>query len=156
MKCSEVRRKLSAYIDREVCDSDDSVIRDHLCGCRACAREHAEMVMVSRSLSRVEGIEVPPFFMARLRQHTQEAAFPLPFLEKIRRATFVTATAIAVFVSLFVGHRVGRTLYYSISERVAQQTSGAAEVLDIGTFVEFPDGSLSDMYDQLIAGGNNG
>lgn len=114
------------------------------------------MTKVSRSLSRVEGIEVPPFFMARLRQHIQEAAHPLPFLEKIRRATFATATAIAVFVSLFIGHRVGRTLYYSISERVTQQASGSAEVIDIGTLVEFPDGSLSDMYDQLVAGGNNG
>ena len=156
MKCSEIRRKLSAYIDREVCDSDDGGIRDHLVGCRVCAREHAEMVSVSRSLSRVDGIEVPPFFMARLRQHIQEAARPLSFLEKIRRATLATATALAVFVSLFIGHRVGRTLYYSISERVSQQASGAEEVLDIGTFVEFPDGSLSDMYDQLVAGGNNG
>ena len=156
MKCSQIRKKLSAYLDDEVSERDKKVMSEHLKHCLECQKELSVLSNVVDSISALQGMKVPPFFMTHLRQRMREEAEPIPFLQKMRRFTMSAATAIAVVVSLLIGNQIGRTLYHSVAGTTVQQISETTDVLGIGTFEEFPDGSLSDFYNELVAGGNNG
>ena len=156
MKCSEVKRKLSAYLDGEVSDADRKEIAEHLKTCEDCQEELAALSSVSDALVLLGGIEVPPYFMTRVRQCISDEAKAIPFLERIRSIAVTAATAIAVIGALFIGNQFGRTLYHSITGKGTPATAQASDVFGLGAFEEFPDGSLSDIYNELVAGGNDG
>lgn len=157
MNCAEVRKKLSRYLDQEVCPEDRKALAGHLEACRACQAELASLSRVGDLLGdALEGIEVTPFFMARLRQRLREQAQPATFVEKFRRVALAAATALGVVASLLIGNQAGRTLYRSITSAEATPEVEAADVFGLGSYSEFSDGSLSDVYYQLVAGGNGG
>ncbi|KPK62777.1 hypothetical protein AMJ83_09855 [candidate division WOR_3 bacterium SM23_42] len=160
MKCSQIKKKLSAYIDGEITDNEKIMIKKHLKACAICQEEVAVLSRVKGSLSVLDGMEVPPYFMARLRQRIRdeklETVEHIPFLERIRRLAVPAATAAAVVASLFVGSQMGRTLYQAITDGSRQSGVEATDVLGLGSFEAFPEGSLSEIYDELVTGGNNG
>jgi anti-sigma factor RsiW len=156
MKCSQVRRKLSAYLDGEVSERDKKEIDGHLQQCKGCQEELAALSGVSDSLGIMAGMEPPSYFMTRVRQCIREEVKPRPFLGKVRSIVFSAATAFAVVVSLLIGNQVGRILYQSVAATGESQTAETTDVFGLGTLDEFPDGSLSDIYNELVAGGNSG
>lgn len=156
MKCSEVKRKLSAYLDGEVSGADKKEIAEHLTTCEDCQEELTALSSVSDALVVLGGIEVPPYFMTRVRQCINDEANATPFLGRIRSIAVTAATAIAVIVSLFIGNQFGRTLYQSITGNGTPATAQTSDVFGLGAFEEFPNGSLSDIYNELVAGGNDG
>lgn len=156
MRCPQVKRNLSAYVDGEVSDSDKKFISEHLKHCPECHKEMTALTNVVAAMNILQGAEVPLFFMTRLKQRLQEEAGPLPVLVKIRKFMLSAASVLAMVVSLLIGNQIGRILYYSIAETSVEQSSGTTDILGLGTFEEFPNGSLSDMYNELLAGGNNG
>jgi anti-sigma factor RsiW len=156
MKCSQVRRKLSAYLDGEVPDKDRAQISGHLQHCRGCQDELTALAGVSDALGILQGMEVPPYFMTRLRQQIKENARARPFVERIRSIAITAATAVAVIVSFFVGNQFGRILYKSVTATAVSETAEATDVFGLDTLEEFPGGSLSDIYNELVAGGNSG
>lgn len=160
MKCSQIKKKLSAYLDGEIEASERESIARHLKTCTSCRAELAALVQVKDTLSVLPGMAAPPFFMTRLRQRIKDEKSwverPMSILEKIRRAAVYAAAFAGVVVSLFAGSQMGRTLYQELASD-AQPVSGEnADILGLGSFEEFPTGSLSDVYSELITGGNNG
>ncbi|UCD05041.1 MAG: zf-HC2 domain-containing protein [candidate division WOR-3 bacterium] len=156
MKCSEVKRKLSAFLDGEIPSAGKKEIIEHLETCRGCQEELAALSEVMDALGVLEGMEPPPYFITRVRQSVREEGKPVPFLERIRSVAISFATAAAVVTSVLIGNQFGRTLYQSVAPAAISETAETGDIFGFGTLEEFPDGSLSDIYDELIAGGNNG
>jgi len=156
MKCSRIKKKLSAYLDGEMPEHEKNIISEHLRQCKDCRAELAALSAVRDVLKSIEGMEVPPYFIARLRQHIKAQAKPLPFLQRIKSLAVTAATAFALVASLFIGNQAGKTLYQSIAQTPEPVTAETSNVFGLSAFEEFPDGSLSDIYDELLAGGNNG
>ena len=115
---------------------------------------------MKETFSVLDGMEVPPFFITRLRQRIKDekslATRPMPILEKIRRVAFSAVAFAGVVVSLFVGSQMGRTLYQELANDTQLVSVENVNILGFGSFEEFPEGSLSDVYNELITGGNNG
>ncbi len=156
MKCSRIERKLSAYLDGEMPEQKRAVISEHLKQCEGCRAKLSGFRAIADALDTIEDMEAPPYFTTRLRQRLTEQKRTLPLLQRIRSLAVTAATTVAVVGSLFIGNQAGRILYQSITlirEPVMSETS---EVFGLGAFEEFPDGSLSDIYNELITGGNNG
>ncbi len=160
MKCSQIKKKLSAYLDGEMKVDERQMIAGHLKTCILCQEELAALSKVKETFSVLDGMEVPPYFMTRLRQRIKDEKFlatrPMPILEKIRRVAFSAAAFAGVVVSLFMGSQMGRTLYQELANDTQPVSVENANILGFGSFEEFPEGSLSDVYDELIKGGNNG
>ncbi len=156
MKCSHVKRKLSAYLDGELSIAEKKEIESHLQQCSGCQEELTALSSVTDALSILEGMEPPPYFMDRVRQGIRDEARSIPFLERIRSIAISIATATAVVVSLLIGNQFGRTLYRSVAATAVSEAAEESDVFGLGTLEEFPDGSLSDIYNELIAGGNSG
>jgi anti-sigma factor RsiW len=156
MKCSRSKKKLSAYLDGEMPEQEREVISQHLQQCEECRGEVAAFSAVTDALNTIEGIEVPPYFMTRLRQQVREQAKPVPFFQRIRGLAVTAATAVAVVASLFIGNQAGKTLYRSIAQTPEPVIAETNNIFGVSAFEEFPDGSLSDIYNELVAGGNNG
>jgi anti-sigma factor RsiW len=156
MKCYKIKKRLSAYFDGEIAEEEKKIISEHLAGCEKCQEELAVFSKVRDSLRVLRGMDVPPYFMTRLRQQIREETQPLPFFERIRSVVISAATAAAVVVSLLIGNQAGRILYQSIATSANSQTTETANIFGSNAFEEFPDGSLSDIYNDLITGGNSG
>lgn len=156
MKCSKIKKRLSAYLDGELSEQERCIISEHLKLCQECKAELAAMSSVSDALKILEGFETPPFFMTRLRQAVKEQEKPVPFLQRIKGLVVSAATAVAVIASLFIGNQAGRTIYQSIARTPEPAMVETSDVFGLDGFEEFPEGSLSDIYDELVTGGNNG
>ncbi len=156
MKCSKIKRRISAYIDGEVPEHERNLISEHLQQCEECAVELAALSAATDALNEIKGIEVPPFFMTRLRQNIREQTETVSIRQKIKRLVFSAVTAFAVIASVLVGNQAGKILYSSIARTHEPAVAETGDVFGLGAFEEFPDGSLSDIYYELITGGDNG
>ena len=156
MKCSRIRKKLSAYLDGEMHEGGSNDVSEHLQQCEECRKELAALSAVRDALNTIEGMEALPYFMTRLRQRMREQAKPVPFVQRIRSLATTAATAVAVVASLFIGNQAGKALYQSILHTPEPAVAETNNVFGLGAFEEFPEGSLSDIYNELVTGGNNG
>ena len=160
MKCSQIKNKLSAYLDGEIQDNERETVASHLKTCAVCQEELAALVKVKECLSVLPGMEVPLYFMTRLRQRIKDeetlAEKPMSVLEKIKRVAVYGAAFAGIVVSLFAGNQMGRTLYQQLVTDTQPVSFESDNILGFGSFEEFPAGSLSDVYGDLIIGGNNG
>ena len=156
MKCSKIKKRLSAYLDGEMPGQERRIISEHLKQCGECQAELAALSSVVDALETIEGFEVPPYFMTRLRQTVREQEKPMPFLQRMKRLAISAATAVGVIASLFIGNQAGKNLYQSITRTSEPVVAETGNVFGLGAFDEFPEGSLSDIYDELVTGGNSG
>jgi anti-sigma factor RsiW len=156
MECSRIKKRLSAYLDGEVSEDERITISEHLGQCDACQKELTSLSKVVDVLGRIEEMEVPPYFMTRLKQQVRAQVKPKPFFQRIRSMVLSAATAIAVVVSILAGSQMGRTIYQAITQTTELNQAVTGDVFGVGAFEEFPVGSLSDIYNELITGGNNG
>jgi len=156
MKCSRIKKKISVYLDGEMPEQEREVISQHLQQCEECRRELTALSAVRDAINTIDGMEAPPYFVTRLLQHIREQARPVPFFQRIRGLAVTAATAVAVVASLFIGNQAGKTLYRSIAQTPEPVIAETNNIFGVSAFEEFPDGSLSDIYNELVAGGNNG
>lgn len=156
MKCSRIKQRLSAYLDKEMSEQERLTISEHLKECEECRAEFAVLSSISDALKAIEGFEVPPYFTTRLRQAVREMEWRSPLLQRMRGVAISTATALAVVFSLFIGNQAGKMIYQLIARNSESATTETNNGFGLGAFEEFPDGSLSDIYNELITGGDNG
>lgn len=73
MNCKKFELTASAYIDRQLDESDSADYRAHLSECSACRREFGETEAASVMLSRADRLEVPrelhSYIMAEVSRH---------------------------------------------------------------------------------------
>ena len=82
MNCTNVREKLSMYID-DILDSEEvTALEEHLAGCGECMKEYDELSQVTLLLRAVPSVSLPASFDEKLSASL--AALPVTFDAKLR------------------------------------------------------------------------
>jgi predicted anti-sigma-YlaC factor YlaD len=151
MKCSTIQRKLSAYMDAEVSEQERTIISEHLASCPECQRILQVLTKMREELNLVPGIQSPPYFYTRLKQRMIDESRSISVLEKIRRFVLPGFATVLTLASLLLGNFMARAIYNGITETgVSTETTN---VLGIDAFDQFPEGSVSNLYCELLSGG---
>ena len=154
MKCELIKRKISALIDRELSKDEEFNVAEHLKQCQACRLELEKLTELRNILVRIPNIEMPYYFRTRLMQSINDyAVISQSLVEKLRRLVLPAAASAAVILSLALGNYIGKNLY-PILAAGAQPENESVEVLDFA-LNNFPGGSLSDMYQNVLNGEKN-
>ncbi|MEW6104225.1 MAG: zf-HC2 domain-containing protein [bacterium] len=155
------KRKLSAFLDGEVCKEEKHRISEHVKSCASCQKEVDRLSYVSHSLDAMEEVQASPYFMLNLKQKIIEReskrAIRLWFLEEINRVLIpvlegmnrilIPAGATALFlVSLLCGSYLGTSIYQIKGLKVLPTREGFDNFFSITLFDNFPEGSLGNAY----------
>ena len=158
MKCSQVKKKLTAYLDGEVSENEQEIISEHMKSCAACRQELEALRTVSRSLDEVADVEVTPYFRAhlktRLRDEKANGGKPFSFLEWIRRATIPVAAAALLLFSIVAGGQLGRIIYQQTAGTAQAQAAEIDYIAGISGLEEMSGVSFSEIYEDLYTGGS--
>ena len=75
MECSEVQKRLSAYIEKVVSPKQKALINAHLKGCKQCKRALADLKKAVKYVQGLEEVEPPAWLaqkvMARVRSEAE-------------------------------------------------------------------------------------
>jgi anti-sigma factor RsiW len=155
MNCSQVQKRLSAYIDGEITEKERILISKHLGSCPSCTEELNAIKALGTVMNDLDHITVPAYFRAHVKQRIKDqGSRPLPIIEIIRRAVFPVTTTAALIISILIGNFIGKTLYRDVAEIPAQEDSEIAGTFGLTSMNEFPEGSLSNVYYEYVPGGN--
>jgi len=148
MRCKKVKRKLYAYLDNELNESQKAKIQQHLCHCSDCA---SEVQLLTRTLSNLKiwrDIEPSDNFSAIFwgKVAAQEAIQPLhpSFLERLVHIPFTVAIATVLIIGLFLGGIIGNYLMPQNGEAKVKREYVASFALD--SFKALPPDSIGSVY----------
>ena len=97
--CSNITRKLSAYLDGELVPKELSAIKEHLDSCTGCAGELRRLSAVNSGIQQLPEVTPSPFFAARVSAAARALnVYHGPFLRFLR----VPVPAMAVMVSFIL------------------------------------------------------
>ena len=80
MDHTEIRRKLSEYLDNEVGATERREIEVHLDGCARCREALAELKQVVAAIREIPPVEPSPWLTTRIMARIREEAAPRPGL----------------------------------------------------------------------------
>jgi predicted anti-sigma-YlaC factor YlaD len=161
MKCSQVKRRLSAFLDGEVSEKEKLKISEHLKSCIDCQKELESLSYVSNFLDSLEEIEPSPYFIVRLKQRIAEQEskrlIRLPFMEWARRyhlerIAIPVGVAASLFLAVLGGSNLGRAIYKARMEMTSKVTEEFADVFSVTFFNDYTEGSLGSAYNDLLIG----
>jgi predicted anti-sigma-YlaC factor YlaD len=158
MKCSEVRKLLSAYLDAEVSEKDSRFIEEHIASCAACKTELDELSSVTRVIDSIEDIKVNPYFSIRLKRVIGDTetkqVIPAPILDWIRRAVVPVGAIALLLVSLFTGQQLGKVLYQIDAARTKSEDREVEYLMGVSSLNDVPQGVFSETFNTFITGGS--
>ena len=156
MNCSQIKRKLSAFLDGEVSEEQKSLISEHLKSCAYCLKDLEELSRVSDFLDVMEEVGVSPYFMVHLKRRIAEEKSKrfvrLPFLEWVKRVAVPVGVAALFVIAILGGNYLGRVLNQRI-DKVTELNEEIANVAGVNSFDDFSEGSLVDAYNGLLTEG---
>lgn len=148
MRCKKVKRKLYAYLDNELNESQKVKIQQHLCHCSDCAREAQLLTGTSSALKIWRDIEPSDNFSATFwrKVAAQEARQPLhpSFLTRLIHIPFTVAITTVLLFGLLLGGIVGSYLLPQNGEAKVKQEYVASFALD--SFRVLPPDSIGGVY----------
>ena len=148
MKCREVRRKLSAYMDGELNLYEKKMVETHLRSCTECQHELEILKETWEEIGALSLPEAAPYFYARLKARMKE-------LEKKKRLSWVErvlipASAVVVIVlGIFIGSTVSRNGNLQAANSSAEEELVSS--LYLNSFDDFPNSSLGEVYIELTS-----
>jgi anti-sigma factor RsiW len=111
MKHTEIRRKLSAYLDNQIDAADRAKIEGHLAGCASCRKALEELKRTVGHLKSLPEVEPPPWLTARVMALVRDQEQPRQaFWRRIFLPLHVKLPleAIALVFICFIGYQVAR------------------------------------------------
>ncbi len=155
MRCHSVRKKLSAYQDRELKGVEQEEIRRHLLDCQACSEQYAELERLWETLGETEEISPDPWFyrqlLERIKQHREQGLLPaLRYVFQLLRGSAIASGPLAV--GILVGVYLGNIMVESDFLPFRQTPAGFSQEPFLDTLRVFdsaPPGSLAHGYMQM-------
>lgn len=145
MNCREVRKTLSAYLEKEVSPAMAGKIEAHLAGCENCRLLTEELKVLNKSLSSLPEVEPSPALLAKLyaipgqveleispaaREPEKVRIFSRKFwLSPAFQPLLVSLTVILIVASLVFFTQPGRSFQKSFSLEFHRAYSQAQRVL---------------------------
>lgn len=129
MEHTEIRRKLSAYLDNAVSAEEKEKIKRHLGSCGNCRGALADLEWTIGHLKRLPEVEPPAWFTAKIMAKVRDSSAPQPNLW--HRLFFplrvkLPLEAIALIFLSVTGYYLVRTVGTQVSQIVPPQVSGSA------------------------------
>ena len=148
MRCKDVKRKLYAYLDNELSESQKAKIQQHLRYCSDCAREVQLLTETSSALKIWRDIEPSDDFGATFwrkvaAQEASQALHP-SFVTRLIRIPFTIAVAIVLVIGLLLGGVVGSYLLPQNGDAQVKEEYIASFALD--SFNALPPDSIGGIY----------
>lgn len=158
MNCRNIRKRLSAYQDRELSPDEQARIKSHLQGCPGCSALHAEFQHTWEMLGYVPEIHPAPTFYLKLRKKIA-GLNDRRFFPGLRQAFQFfpahLATITLVLAGLVVGGYTGNFFFQEglISHQGHQSDYSQLDVSLIGirTFDAIPPGTLAHGYVRMAS-----
>jgi len=154
MKCSQIRKMISPYVDDELNPEEKRSFIAHVTDCPACKKELEEIEAVNTLFASAERFEAPAGFATRVmanleeRKQTQASGFWSFFTLRpfFLRAVEVAFALVVIFIGVFSGNLLmtDRTS----EQQVVQATVQESFSLDL--FRATPSGSIGGAYMQLM------
>ena len=142
MKCQEIQKRFSAYLDGELDENQRKIIQSHLRGCTTCQEALNILAETWNLLDTLPKPEPVPYFYTRLKARmASEDTKKTGWTERI--LVPISATA-AIVLGILVGSTVGRN-----GNGVTMASSSEENVISsvyIDTFDDFPAASLGETY----------
>jgi len=149
MNCID-EKKLSAYLDGELPEQERAAIEGHLRQCAECRLEAKNLTAVSDMLGVLEGIEPEPYFTLRLKQRLTNQK-PKGLARWVRQILIPAGASAAGILALLFGMVLGKAIDYERNQ--SSSTLKSATVAGLDSMNDFPEGSLGDVFSELL---NNG
>jgi anti-sigma factor RsiW len=152
MKCSQIRKLISPYVDNELTPDELKVFASHIQGCPACKEELEELQSVHRLFVSAERFEAPFGFATRVVAHldeTEEAGL----FSRLRRLltgqpVFLRTVEVAfALVIMLVGVMSGNML---VADRTPGTQPTIQETFSLDLFQATPPDSIGGIYVSLM------
>lgn len=150
MKCSQIRQRLSQYVDDELGPDEKNGFMAHVQGCPACREALEEIQSVHQLFAFAERFEAPGGFAARVMAHLAEAeetAFSRWWRLLTGRSIFVrtvevTFALLILLIGIISGHLV-------IQDRTPGNQTTVQESFSLDLFQAMPPDSVESTYMRL-------
>ncbi len=152
MNCLD-EKKLSAYLDGELSKQGRAAVEEHLGQCARCRQEAKNLTAVLDMLGLLPGVEPEPYFTLRLRQRIANEK-PEPRARWLRRILIPAGASAAGVLALVIGLFLGKALYQERIQLASESTSESAYILRVDSVKDFPEGSLGDVFGEIVEGGD--
>jgi hypothetical protein len=152
--CKNIRKKLSAFQDKEINQAQKESIEIHLQSCRECKEKFAAMMHAYQSIDKLPQIESDPMFTQQIMARINNTSLLDRFLDDFLRPLPVPAAMTAmVIIGLLSGTLLGNlviqnelnpltlTSHANDSDREIVRTS-----LSLDSFNAVPPGSIADGF----------
>jgi len=164
MKCQEVRKKSSAFVDGELSEKKKVEITHHLETCPSCEEEAKVLSSLSVLLrEEKESIKASPYFWNKLEQRiiqaqTNRNALDMIF-EWLNRTLIPASATVVIVLGLFIGTNLGGVIYSKIAQILNPDNSSLVQQemnqsLHLSTLNDFPQESIGEIYIGLLAENN--
>jgi len=152
MKCID-KKKLSAFLDGELTEQERAAIQEHLKDCADCRQEAHNFAAVSNLLGVWEGIEPEPYFTVRVKQRIANEK-PEPRAQWLRKIFIPVGASAAGVLAFVLGLFLGKAMHQKRTQLASESTAESAYMLRVDAVKDFPEGSLGDVFSEIVEGGN--
>jgi anti-sigma factor RsiW len=146
MRCSEVKRLLSSYIDEELLEGERESLEIHLKDCRECSAKFDEIRNLHHLFARTERFNAPYGFstrvMANLAGQQSKKGLFIPLFIKFGEALLIAAVII-------LGIASGTVL---VKNAVPQDGQNIASIFSLDAFDAASRDSVSGAYLAMMEG----
>ena len=157
MKCEEIKKLFSPYIDGELNAEKKLLVEKHIDTCRECAFELEKLRAAWVLLDKAAEVKAPPFFAAKVKHRIDEKSSKkqIPQIIEIflRRVPLTAAVTAGLIAGLFLGRYLGEIVYYN--KTLTQENNITQEIISsVDEFTAYPPQSLSETYVALLENNN--
>ena len=150
MKCSQIRKMISPYVDDELTPDEKKVFTSHLADCPACEKELEEIRSVHHLFASAETFEAPLGFatrvMARLEE-TEKTGLSRLWRLLAARPLFLRTVEVALALAIVLTGMVSGNLL--VADRTTGRQTTVREAFSLDLFRAAPPDSLGDVYMRL-------
>jgi anti-sigma factor RsiW len=132
MDCTNIRKKLSAYLDDELSSREREHVERHINVCPECAGEKKSLLLISSLMDEITTEDISPFFTERVVARTKTEGVGARRLRLLRPAL----VGLGIIVVLLAG--IIEFQYLNGKEKIEYEY--------LKNFDDFPPGSFSHIF----------
>jgi anti-sigma factor RsiW len=152
MKCSQIRKMISPYVDNELAPDELKLFTSHIQGCPACKEELEKIRSIHQLFACAERFEAPLGFATRVMAHVEETE-EAGLFSRIRRLfairpLFLRTLEVAfALVIMLIGVMSGNML---VADRTPGTQPTIQESFSLDLFQATPPDSIGGAYMKLV------